>query len=509
MRWITLCFIWSLVLFSCSIGQDSSIAPQKNDDLSDATPVRARRSAKLLPKAMTAQERQRARELIKNQPVLYSTYAAAPSGVIRVPAEYEPLEGVLVRIANDESMDDFFGNMIKGIIDAGAKPYLVYVDNSDQKELLQYALTPKNIASNQVQWVQSSIDAFWSRDYGPWHVYADGKRVIVDMRYYPTRPYDDDIPLKLGKMWPEKVYKAHFYVEGGNFMTDGKGTCWTSTGVLEFNDISIEQLSELYRKYLGCRKTYVPKPLYQEGTTHVDMYSKIINDETILVGYSTRNWGASNEEINSLDEAAKFYASNTNVFGKPFKVVRIPMYFRNYQHDRVYFAYTNATIVNKSVLVPLYNLPTDQDALQVYRDQMPGYNIVGIKGGQDVILWGGSVHCTTMQIPTAQTNDPGGNDPIVAEQHSDTLTQGEWKVYGPYLADAGDFAASLSGTGDADLYVWKDLEKHQITSSNFVCSPYTEDSSEQCLVPGPGTFYVGIYAASATSYALKIEYNKK
>jgi agmatine/peptidylarginine deiminase len=458
---------------------------------------------------MTAEERFRARQILSQEPVLFSSYASAPTGNIRVPAEYEPMEGVLVRVANDESMDEFFGNLVKGIIDAGAKPYLVYSDNDDRDEITEYALEPKGVQSNQVTWIQNSVDAFWSRDYGPWHVYVDGKRSIVDVKYYPTRTYDDALNTKLGKLWTENVHHARLYVEGGNFMTDGKGTCWTSTGVFEYNNISPDQLASLYQKYLGCKKTYTPKPLYQEGTTHLDMYSKLLNDEVILIGQSNASLGASPQEIASLEEIAEYYAKNTNVEGKPFKIIRIPMAFKNDTYGRVYFSYTNSTIVNKTVLVPLYALPQDEPALQIYRDQMPGYNVVGVKGGEEVIPWGGSVHCTTMQIPTSTTTNPDGRGSLMTENQSGSLKADEWAIFGPYPVASGDLKATLQGDGDADLYVWKDLEKKDLTSSNFACSPYEEGSFESCRVDGQGSYYVGVHSPSSPSqFKLTVEYHK-
>ena len=41
------------------------------------------------------------------------------------------------------------------------------------------------ISSSSVQWLGMYTDAFWTRDYGPWQIYLNGERQIVDMYYYP------------------------------------------------------------------------------------------------------------------------------------------------------------------------------------------------------------------------------------------------------------------------------------------------------------------------------------
>lgn len=508
MKWYALVFCLPLFVLACGVEQE--LPSSARQAVSPAPSIRTtRRGMRLLPKAMTLEERLFSFKYRMNQPQLLTTYARAPKGNIRVPAEYEPMEGVLVRVANDETMDGFFGNLVKGILQAGVTPYLVYYDATDKSEILQYALSPKGIRSNQVKWIQSGIDAFWARDYGPWHVYVDGKRSIVDTKYYPSRAYDDAIAVKLGSIWGDHVFKAPIFVEGGNFMTDGKGTCWTSTGFFAYNSLSREQLASLYKAYLGCKKLYTPPPLYQEGTTHLDMFSKLLNDKVIMVAYSQASWGASTAEIKSLDDAATYYDTNTNAKGEAFKVIRIPMVFKNGSEGRVYYAYTNSTIVNKTVLVPMYGLPQDADALKVYKDNMPGYNVVGVQGGESVIPWGGSVHCTTMQIPTATTKDSDGVGSLVTVTKEVSLDKDQWKLYGPYKAASGDLKVSLAGTGDADLYVWKNKTTNTMNADNVACSPYLEGSFEDCTVDGPGTFYVGVHSPLAVSLvSLSISYNK-
>jgi hypothetical protein len=42
-------------------------------------------------------------------------------------------------------------------------------------------------------------------------------------------------------------------------------------------------------------------------------------------------------------------------------------------------AYTNSLILNRKVLVPLYGIPADRDALETWREAMPGYQVVGFE----------------------------------------------------------------------------------------------------------------------------------
>jgi len=559
-----ICIMMLLSFISCGSEEYKNTAPSvengviQKEDLNFVAPIISDRKSDILTKGMTAEEKELAKNLM-SQKALRSTSTNAPSGSVRTPAEYEQMEGVLVRVPNDSDLDEFFGNMIRGIVEAGTTPYLVYTTSTDKNNIIQFTLNAYGVTEDQVVWIQQGVDAFWSRDYGPWHIYVDGERAIVDMKYYPTRPKDDYIPIKLGQLWGDDVYKAHLYVEGGNFMTDGKGTCWTSSGVFDRNNLSATQVRNLYKNYLGCQKTYFPEPLYNEGTTHIDMYSKILNNNTILVGYSKSSWGATSKEIASLEAAEEFYRNSTNVNGQPYNIVRIPMTFGGSSDRRVYYSYTNSTILNNTVLVPQYAIDNfDSYALDVYREAMPGYSVKGVAGAGEVIPFGGSVHCTTMQIPkdfgvkavcgndivesgekcdgntascsslnsiytggTAYCNsscngwdtnscikeEEEEESDLVTATESGTVKKEKWQLYGYYEAGEGKFKVKMTGTGDADLFVWKNIDGNSLTYKNYSCRPYKDGSAEECEISGPGRFVVGVNGyASSSKYDLTITF---
>lgn len=95
---------------------------------------------------------------------------------------------------------------------------------------------------------------------------------------------------------------------------------------------------------------------------------------------------------------------------------------------------------------------------------------------------------------------------------SGTVAQSGWDLYpneGVFTATSGSFEVIMTGTGDADLYVWKDKTRDELTTSNYLCRPYQDGSSEKCKLAGPGTFVVGVKGyASTSSYTLQIIYNR-
>ncbi|MCU0692535.1 MAG: agmatine deiminase family protein [Polyangiaceae bacterium] len=495
-----------------------------------------------LPAFMTDQERQAVRDGVRP---FWLRSTSPPAGDVSVPAEFALSEAVIVRIPMYSDTQDYFGQLVHQIVLSGATPFLLVDDTFEANTVVEYFLSPYGTNEGDVRFLYTVNDAFWSRDFGPYFVFVDGERAIVDTRYYPTRPNDDYLPIAMAAVLDEDVYSTPLSTEGGNFMTDGLGTCWASTGILSSNDLTQSQARAIYQNYLGCDTVRFVPPLPGEGTTHIDMFSKILSTNTILVAYSSTSLGASKSQIDQLESAAQFYASTPKPGGGNWNIVRIPMVIDN--RNEVFNAYTNSLIVNNSVLVPTYGYSTDAEALRVYREAMPGYRVIGIPSSS-IISLGGSVHCTTMQVPADSSTpidgacgdgdvDPGevcdrntiacntlgsgfasgtaacnahctGWDttdctlPPGSEQTLQargTLTEGEHVLVddGWTQASAGRFLAQMTGTGDADLYVWKDVSSP--TWDNFSCRPYLEGSVESCALNGPGRFLVAVRGFSTSS----------
>jgi agmatine deiminase len=89
-----------------------------------------------------------------------------------------------------------------------------------------------------------------------------------------------------------------------------------------------------------------------------------------------------------------------NAYGRPYRIIRIPMppsATGNYPPNSSYFTYTNSLIVNKTVLVPVYGFALDATALQIYRDAMPGYNVIGYDCNA-IIGQSGAIHCIVKEV---------------------------------------------------------------------------------------------------------------
>lgn len=308
---------------------------------------------------------------------------AAP-GAVRAPVEHAPMESILWGCNDTYLVVDTYRDAFRGLHGSGVTSEVV-VDSNYVASELRYEMTSRNVPLDDVSILVAALDSVWMRDYGP-IVLKDtvtGERKVADLLYYPGRYQDDRFPRAYASYRGWQRVAVNLYYEGGNFMTDGRGLGMSSQGVLWFNDdLTQTQILREFQK-LGCDRVEFFEPLVDEGTTHIDMFARIMSDTDALVSRYP-----SNHRQNRVTEAA---ARKLQQLG--YRVTRVDA---NHTYDE-YATYSNSTLANGIALIPVYgNTARDQAALNAYASL--GYRAVGIDS-RLIIRYGGATHCLSMQVP--------------------------------------------------------------------------------------------------------------
>ena len=94
--------------------------------------------------------------------------------------------------------------------------------------------------------------------------------------------------------------------------------------------------------------------------------------------------------------------------------------------------------------------------------------------------------------------------------YSGTMQWYDDKYFGPFSADNGNFTASLTGTGDLNLYVREDWQPSPGSPGND-CNSESDDSNESCSVSAPGDYWVLVDPDpfdDGGTYTLDVAYQK-
>ena len=327
-------------------------------------------------------------------PELYGV-TAPPSEPVGSFAEFAPVQALVMRPGG--SIGAFHKGILQGA--AGHVERIVIIHGAGKGGALLAAVEALGLDPVGFQFLDvGDTDAVWTRDYGPIsHLTLGGEVGFVDFRYYHGRHWDDAVPTKLAAAWGINVFRPSMSYEGGNFMADAAGTCYATEKIYQQNaGHSEEEIDQWMREYAGCRQIVSlirPKGL---GTGHIDMFAKLMDSNTVIVGAYDPALQAENAAL--LDEDVALLEAVTTEGGESLQILRIPL---PWDESGIWYTYTNSLIVNDTVLVPVYSKFKDlqEQALAVYETAAPQLSI-HVVNSDATIPSGGAIHCVTMTVPT-------------------------------------------------------------------------------------------------------------
>ena len=191
-------------------------------------------------------------------------------------------------------------------------------------QLASFSKGQQLIDNVNVSFIQAPLNTKWIRDYGPLFVVDDqGKLSTVDTMYQAEnidsdrsirskserrksledlRPNDDALPTELalrlrqsqnGHLFasPLGVYRPPISLDGGDVLTDGAGTIFTSVNTLRDNGGDVELVNAVFRHYLGATHVVYFQPLPGNTVKHIDMFFQPISENIFLLGDFTEPAG--------------------------------------------------------------------------------------------------------------------------------------------------------------------------------------------------------------------------
>jgi len=273
-------------------------------------------------------------------------------------------------------------------------------------------LQMENISLDNVIVVQRNTNSIWIRDYGPWSIYQNevDSLMIADWIYNRPRPLDDTAPSAVSTYLGLPIFEAtappfNLVHTGGNHLTDGFNTAFSSDLLFDENPDKTEaEIDNIAQLYTGVDNYIKLRALPYDGIHHLDMHMRLIDEETILFGAYPEGV-ADGPQIES--NIRHLLSRESTAFGNRYRILDITMppdQFDRYPDDDngFYRTYTNSIFLNKTILVPTYEEQYDTTALRIYRENLPGYKVVGIDCNA-IIPSLGALHCITK---TVGVNDP-------------------------------------------------------------------------------------------------------
>jgi len=261
-------------------------------------------------------------------------------------------------------------------------------------------VTLHDIATNDV----------WARDHGPMFLAGgkDNEPALVDWEYnawggkYPPFDLDNAVPRQVAAFTGGRMFSPGIVMEGGALENNGAGTILTTEPCLLNPNrnprLNREQIEQYLRDYACADKIlWIGGSVEGDDTdSHIDELARFVGPTTVVAALESDP-----QDVNygPLQDNFRLLQTLTDAQGWPLEVIPIPMPRPLFYDDqRLPACYMNFYIANGVVIVPTFNDPSDNVALETLGRLFPGREIIGIEAID--LVWGlGAFHCITQQQP--------------------------------------------------------------------------------------------------------------
>ena len=307
-----------------------------------------------------------------------------PTGTPRFVAEFEPMQGVMIRYP--------LGIPTSLVAQMSNNCHVYCVVTSSYQSSAQSEFQSAGVNMSNLSFVNAPSDSYWIRDYGPWYIFEDRTPAIVDNKYNRNRPNDDNMSQVFATYWNIPMYGMNLTHTGGNMMEDGRGHGVSDELVFQENNNNETNVRNKMRDYLGIDPYHVTIDPQGDYIAHVDCWGKYLAPDKILIAQLP----SSSSQYALYEQVANYFATTNCCWGYPYHVYRVQE-----PGGSTLAPYTNSLILNKTVYVPMgSNSNYNQQAIAVYQEAMPGYDIVGVTNNDWYTSWENTdaLHCRTRGV---------------------------------------------------------------------------------------------------------------
>ncbi|WP_437918928.1 agmatine deiminase family protein [Sphingobacterium sp. LRF_L2] len=286
----------------------------------------------------------------------------------------------------------------------------INVLDEKMKEFALDELTKVGARLENIAFFFNPTNDAWCRDHGPAFLLAkdSNQKAVVDWGYnawggkYPPFDLDDVVPTRIAHHFDLPLFTPNIVMEGGSVEFNGAGTILTTTACLLNENrnphLNKEEIEVYLKEFYGQDQVlWLEDGIVGDDTDgHIDDITRFVNENTVITVV----------EENPEDENYAILQKNLEILktfrlldGKPLNIVELPMPGPViYEDTRLPASYANFYIANEVVVVPIFNDPNDQRALEIIQSCFPERKVIGIDSVD--IIWGlGSFHCLSQQEP--------------------------------------------------------------------------------------------------------------
>jgi len=328
-----------------------------------------------------------------------------------LPPEWQKLRAVLMAFPHKDTdwNSDLNSALVPFIRIAQAIAYKtpVYIICDSSQDISGLFCSTRNMS-----FIEIPTNDTWIRDYGYISVVEDGEVKLLDFTFDGwggkfEASLDNEVNRvlhKKGYMGITPLESIDFVLEGGSIESDGEGTILTTSKCLcnpnRNGGLSKEEVEERLAEYLGAKRVLWLDYGYLEGDdtdSHIDTLARFVAKDTIMYVQCSDKSDIHYKELKKMEEQLQSFRT---VEGEAYRLIALPMSSAKFDKEgnRLPATYANFLITNGALVYPTYSVDEDKIAHEIFKDFFKDKEIIPVECSR-LIEEGGSLHCSTMQIP--------------------------------------------------------------------------------------------------------------
>ncbi len=347
----------------------------------------------------------------------------------RMPGEHEPQEQVWMAwpVRKDNWRNDAlpaqreFINVATSIAHSTPVTFIVGAEHYQQA---------RQAIPEHIRVIEIPSNDSWMRDIGATYVINDqGERRANNWQFnawggtldglYDDWQLDNEVANKMAAVTEDDIYDAPFILEGGSIHVDSEGTLFTTEECLlhpsRNPDLGKVQIEALLKDYLNVDTIiWLKAGLYNDETNgHVDNIMHVVRPGVVALTYCDDE----HDPQYAISQAAyQTLSQSKDAKGRTLEIIKLPMpgplfvseqeaqnlntsqFMERQAGERLAASYANFLVTNQTVILPMLDERTDDQAKAILQKAFPQHQIIGVST-RNILLGGGNIHCITQQVP--------------------------------------------------------------------------------------------------------------
>jgi len=328
-----------------------------------------------------------------------------------LPPEWQKQRAVLMAFPHQDT--DWNSNLNSALVpfiriaQAIAYKTPLYIICDNKEEISSLFCSTRNMS-----FIEIPTNDTWIRDFGYISVVENGEVKLLDFTFDGWGgKFEASLDNEVNKVLHRKGYMGitpleniDFVLEGGSIESDGLGTILTTSQCLcnsnRNGGLSKDEVKKRLADYLGAKRVLWLDYGYLEGDdtdSHIDTLARFVSKDTIMYVQCSNEDDEHFEELKKMKEQLHSFRT---VDGKPYKLISLPMPSAKFgkEGNRLPATYANFLITDGALIYPSYSVDEDMVAHEVFKAFFVDKEIIPVECSR-LIEEGGSLHCSTMQIP--------------------------------------------------------------------------------------------------------------